>query len=109
MGNQGTENRPETDGRYLRPAAAYELMKTAQGMRRTVYIYGASGSGKTSFIADFFSRRRYEYYPLAQTRIEDIKIPEQTAGNKENIVVIDDLYLVDSQESREAVSYTHLR
>lgn len=53
MGNQGTENRPETDGRYLRPAAAYELMKTAQGMRRTVYIYGASGSGKTSFIADF--------------------------------------------------------
>lgn len=103
MGNQGTENRPETDGRYLRPAAAYELMKTAQGMRRTVYIYGASGSGKTSFIADFFSRRRYEYYPLAQTRIEDIKIPEQTAGNKENIVVIDDLYLVDSQESREAV------
>ncbi len=94
--------KPVVDERYIRPKAAVNKIKAAQNISQTVYIYGVTGIGKTSFIADFLSRRRYEYYTAADVNfIEKLTQKQQGKEVREKIVVIDDLHLVKNQEERE--------
>lgn len=37
---------------YLRPKKAARKMRQAKGINQTVYIYGATGTGKTSLVKD---------------------------------------------------------
>lgn len=51
---------------YLRPKKAARKLKSAQGVNQTVYIYGVTGTGKTSLVKDYLGRRAFEYYtPLS--------------------------------------------
>ena len=101
--------RPSVDEFYERPQAAWEQMKAAQNTRQTVYIYGATGTGKTSFVADFLARRRYCYASVSETGIDRIArmVPEKTdtaheKANTQTIFVIDDLHLLETLEDRSA-------
>lgn len=38
---------------YIRPRTANKKMRAAQTISQTVYMYGISGCGKTSFIRDY--------------------------------------------------------
>ncbi len=98
-------NKPEVDESYVRPQAAWEKMKAAWNARQTVYLYGVTGTGKTSFVADFLSRKRYCYVSVSDVSAEGLagEIMEQEgAGEKgrQEIIVIDDLYLLETQEER---------
>lgn len=102
-------HKPVVDERYVRPQAAWEQMKAARNARQTVYIYGASGTGKTSFAADFLARKRYCYVDLADTEIAEIAdiVQEKTDAAREKvntqvILVIDGLHLLETQEDRSA-------
>ncbi len=89
---------------YVRPEAAWKLLKSAKVDRRTVYISGASGFGKTSLVADFLSRRRYMYCSaekLLDMEQELSKLMEKDYPEKEMIVVLDDLHLLETREVRE--------
>ncbi|MCI7131646.1 MAG: LuxR C-terminal-related transcriptional regulator [Lachnospiraceae bacterium] len=94
--------RPAVDECYVRPQAAWEKMKAAQNTRQTVYLYGTTGSGKTSLVADFLGRKRYYYITMADTGIEEAMemVPEST--DVQTIFVIDDLYLLETEEDRSA-------
>ncbi len=105
------ESRPVTDERYIRPVRAAELMKTSRNTRQVLYIYGASGHGKTSLVADFLARRRYRYYSAGDSCALDavkedldvlnmgMNVSEQ--WGKQPTVVIDDLYLLETTDIRE--------
>lgn len=104
-----SNNKPVVDERYVRPQAAWEQMKAALNTRQTVYIYGTTGTGKTSFVADFLDRKRYQYFDLADTGIAEIAeaVPEKTdtaheKTNVQTILVIDDMHLLETQEDRSA-------
>ncbi len=87
-----------SDIRYFRPKKAAKKMKLAQSMKQTVYLYGVTGLGKTAFVRDFLGRRKYAYYSAetyAQWRLE---MPQE---GKEQIIVIDDLYLLTQPDVRE--------
>ncbi len=86
---------------YIRPGRAEAKMKKAHNIRQTVYIYGASGTGKTSFTAGYLNRRRYEYYSIAEAAAIDI--PQKRLPNQERIIVIDDLQLSASSENLEGI------
>ena len=94
--------KPMVDERYVRPQAAWEKMKAAQSTKQTVYLYGSTGSGKTTFVADFLGRKRYCYTTVADTGIDEIArlVPEKT--DTQTIVVIDDLHLLETEEVRSA-------
>ena len=62
----------DLDEYYVRPQAAWEKMKAAQNIRQTVYIYGTTGTGKTSFVADFLARKRYCYIDMADTGMDEL-------------------------------------
>ncbi|MGN1179728.1 MAG: LuxR C-terminal-related transcriptional regulator [Suilimivivens sp.] len=91
---------------YVRPQAAWELMKAAQNSRQTAYIYGATGTGKTSLVAGFLDRKRYRYIDLSDTGTAiDQVVAEKTdtaheKGNALSIFVIDGLHLLETQEER---------
>ncbi len=95
--------RPAVDERYIRPKAANELMKAAQNIRQTVYICGVTGYGKTSFVADYLSRRKYEYYSMNNTSILDVALPEdrKEKAGQERIIVVDDLHQITEPEGRK--------
>lgn len=100
-------HKPVVDEYYVRPQAAWEQMKAAQNTRQTVYIYGATGTGKTSFVADFLARKRYCYIDLAETGISEIAevVQEKTdtaheKAHAQMILVIDNLHVLDTQEDR---------
>ena len=103
-----TNKKPRMDDEYyVRPQAAWEKMKAARNSQQTVYIYGTSGSGKTSLVADFLARRRYCYIDMVDTGMEDLADVVQKemkkADKKENaqmIFVIDDLHALKSQEDK---------
>lgn len=92
--------RPAVDERYVRPQAAWEKMKAAQNTGQAVYLYGTTGSGKTTFVADFLGRKRYHYITMADTRLEEIleMVPERP--DAQTIVVLDDLQLLETEEDR---------
>lgn len=94
--------KPAVDERYVRPLAAWEKMKAAQSTRQTVYLYGTTGTGKTTFVTEFLGRKRYHYISLSDMGISEIMelVPEQS--ETQTILVIDDLHLLEEQEERSA-------
>lgn len=100
-------HKPAVDEYYVRPQAAWEKMKAAKNTRQTVYIYGSTGAGKTTFIADFLGKKRYHYVSVEDTGMhgiaemisEKVDIVHEKA-NTQTILVIDDLYLLETQEDR---------
>ena len=73
---QRRKDRGETEN-LLEPFFIWERMNAARNSRQTIYIYGTSGSGKTSFVEDFLARRRYCYIDMADTATEELA---QSAG-----------------------------
>lgn len=67
-------------------------------MSQTVYIYGISGSGKTSFIRNYMGKRRYHYFSAVNLTEEELQLPY--TGNR-TIVVIDDLHTLRTHELRD--------
>lgn len=89
---------------YVRPQRAWEQMKAAWTARQTVYLYGTAGTGKTSFAADFLDRKQYYYVSMSDTGIDEAageireKLDAARSETGWNIFVLDDLYLLQTQE-----------
>lgn len=54
------------DKGYIAPEAALKKLRAAKGLGQTVYIYGATGYGKTELVRQYLSRRRYRYISCAE-------------------------------------------
>ena len=94
-----------TDEYYVRPQAAWEKMKAARSMRQTVYLYGTTGSGKTTFVMDFLGRRRCCYASVADTGIDEIAGMMPEKSETYTIFVIDDLHLLETEDDRSACGH----
>lgn len=86
--------------RYFRPKKATKKMKLAQSMGQTVYIYGVTGLGKTTFVKDYLGRKKYIYYSAENYSQWQLEITEE---DKPQIIVLDDLYLITQPEIREEI------
>ena len=56
------------DKGYIAPEAAIRKLRAARSLRQTVYIYGATGYGKTELIKQYLNNRRYRYIPAGRRR-----------------------------------------
>ena len=54
------------DKGYIAPEAALKKLRVAKGLGQAVYIYGATGYGKTELVRQYLSRRRYRYISCAE-------------------------------------------
>ena len=46
------------DKGYIAPEAALKKLRVAKGLGQAVYIYGATGYGKTELVRQYLSKRR---------------------------------------------------
>ena len=54
------------DKGYIAPEAALKKLRVAKGLGQAVYIYGATGYGKTELVRQYLSKRRYRYISCAE-------------------------------------------
>ncbi|MEY8391739.1 AAA family ATPase [Lachnospiraceae bacterium] len=100
-------NKMTMDEHYVRRQALWKQMKAAQNIGQTVYIFGVTGSGKTSFAADFLSRKQYCYISMSDAgtaklagAVQEEMDRVDKRANQRKIFVIDDLHLLETQEDR---------
>lgn len=93
------ENNQQTEY-YIRPHLANQKMKFAQAKYQTVYLYGVSGCGKTSFIKDYFGKRQYVYLSAHKLTPQDLDFG---IGSTKTVVVLDDLYLLGLSDEDELI------
>lgn len=109
------------DKGYIAPDTALKKLRAARSLKQTVYIYGATGYGKTELIKQYLKNRRYRYVSceedtaalmaLAEDAPEGTpkRMPKGTPSGKKDmenesrtVVVLDDLHLLKNTEGRRA-------
>ena len=51
---------------YIKPVEAFKKLEAAKLLKQNVYIYGATGYGKTELIKQYFKKNKYIYIPCRQ-------------------------------------------
>ena len=93
---------------YIAPAAALKKLRAARSLEQTVYIYGATGYGKTELVKQYLSKRRYRYISCAEdaaglSDAVDGQKGKHRESETQTVIVVDDLHLLKSAEGRRAV------
>jgi len=92
------------DQNYIAPAVALKKLKKARSLPQTVYLYGATGYGKTELVRQYLSGRRYTYLSCEELPWEDGALPAEEPGRQNRrVVVIDDLHRLKSEELRREI------
>ncbi|NBI11056.1 hypothetical protein D1641_13700 [Colidextribacter sp. OB.20] len=92
------------DQNYIAPASALKKLKKARNLSQTVYLYGATGYGKTELVRQYLSGRRYTYLSCEELPWEDGALPRSEPGRQNRrVVVIDDLHRLKSEELRREI------
>lgn len=90
---------------YISPRKARIKLKEAQRNAQTVYLYGATGYGKTALIRNYLKRMEYLYFNAGNVLVNELAISE-SIGDRESgrtIVVIDDIQLAEPEDVRSAI------
>lgn len=92
------------DQNYIAPAVALKKLKTARSIPQTVYLYGATGYGKTELVRQYLSGRRYTYLSCEELPWESGVFSRSEHGKQgRRIVVVDDLQRLRSEELRQEI------
>ena len=92
------------DQNYIAPASALKKLKKARNLSQTVYLYGATGYGKTELVRQYLSGRRYTYLSCEELPWEDGALPRLEPGRQNRrVVVIDDLHRLKSEKLRQEI------
>ena len=92
------------DQNYIAPASALKKLKKARNLSQTVYLYGATGYGKTELVRQYLSGRRYTYLSCEELPWEAGALPRLEPGRQKcRVVVIDDLHRLKSEELRRKI------
>ena len=103
------------DKGFIGPAAALRKLRAARGMPQTVYLYGATGYGKTELVHQFLAGQSVIWLSCGELpwKGKDVLPPEPGAGPageagaarpSRRVVVIDDLHRLKSEEIRQQIA-----
>ena len=108
------------DKGYIAPEAALKKLRVAKGLGQAVYIYGATGYGKTELVRQYLSRRRYRYISCAEDAAGLAEAAEaaretmaqsamtqssgkEKEGQPRTVMVVDDMHLLKNAQGRKAL------
>lgn len=87
---------------YVPTPEAYRKLQFAHGLKTAVYLYGATGYGKTMLVRQFLCQSKALWYQGGDDEWD--LTPLQKAGRKSTLcVVFDNLHLLDNDKQREQV------
>lgn len=84
---------------YIAPEAALKKLRAAKRLGQTVYIYGATGYGKTELVKQYLSKRRYRHISCAEDAAGLLETAAQgdrkgKEAETRRVVAVDDLHLL---------------
>ncbi len=85
--------------KYIKPKKAWKKLNAAYEIMQPVYVYGATGYGKTELAKRFLGKKKYVYISCADSPV--ISAEEHPLGG--DIVVIDDLHMLSDEEKQREV------
>ena len=96
---------------YISPGKARRKLKEAQMNAQTVYLYGATGYGKTDVKKNYLKNMRYAYFNAGSVLVNELAIlnnDEHEGVHEEKktdttIVVVDDIQLAEPEDVRNAI------
>lgn len=90
---------------YVCPKKAWKLLKAAKSIAQTVYIYGATGFGKTELVRQFLGNKKHTVCSGHSPSLCIDDLPQMGDWNKKvpQTVVIDDIQFLEDQEQRRQV------
>ncbi|WP_418748205.1 LuxR C-terminal-related transcriptional regulator [Frisingicoccus sp.] len=95
------------DKNYIVPALAMKKLKAARNLSQAVYIYAATGYGKTELVKQYLANRRYTYISCTDEPWNSEILPKKMDDRKErknrSIIVIDDLHFLKSGKGQREV------
>lgn len=96
---------PQTDSYYIPPKAAMQRLRKARPVHQTVYIWGGTGYGKTSLIANFPAKKKWEYFELKPSLpgFEEILEQLQSGSARERVVVLDGMQNLTEDADRRLI------
>lgn len=90
------------DKDYIAPADALKKLRAARSLRQTVYIYGATGYGKTELVRQYLANRKYKYISCGGCEDETGSIGEAET-KQDAVIVVDNLQLAKSTQQRREI------
>ena len=94
------------DKDYTAPQEALKKLRAARRLSHTIYLYGATGYGKTELVKQYLSNRRYTYLSCADGDWDVAAFPvrkKMEEGVPRSVVVIDDLHRLKNEEKQREV------
>ena len=90
--------------KYITPHKALKKIRACRSIGNVVYIYGATGFGKTELVRQYLKNKPY-FYASCEEKSFDCAELAGNAVSKKNppVVVIDDLHLLYNEEKRREV------
>ena len=89
---------------YIPPEKALKKLKTARSLSEPVYLYGATGYGKTELVRQYLARKKYRYLSGGELPWpRDALAVKKQEGRACQILVIDDLHQLKSPELRQEI------
>lgn len=94
------------DKNYIAPAEAHRKLQLARRMEQNVYMYGATGYGKTTLIKQYLDFRTYEYIDCSVHEWEETleQYIEKLVDDKQSCIVIDNAHLINSIEQKHIIT-----
>ena len=87
-------------GEYIKPVQAFKKLDVAKLLRQGVYIYSATGFGKTELIHQYFKNQKFIYIPCEHNFCDLSVIPEEYTGT----VIIEDVDVIEDEELRNEIA-----
>lgn len=86
------------DKEYIAPREAHRKLQLARRMEQNVYLYGATGYGKTTLLKQYLDFRSYEYVDCSE--------PEWEERNYDSVgcIVFDQAHMVQSMEQKKVIT-----
>lgn len=88
---------------YVRPRAAVQKLEEAKKTGQPVYIYGASGYGKTALIRNFFGYRKVTYQSCADNQWRKIETQKNEVHKRLSVYLYDDLQLLANEDKKAEI------
>lgn len=97
---------------YIAPREALKKLRAARSLGQTVYIYGATGYGKTELVKRYLAKRRYRRFSCGEGVAglgnglggEGNGLNEEAGGKERGaVIVVDDLHMLKNEEGRKIV------
>ncbi len=91
------------------PSDAYKKLRVSKILKQPLYIYGATGFGKTTLVQQYLSNQKYIYISCVDGLWDSERIPKpDEETNATPIIVIDDMHALTNEEKRhEVIALSH--